>query len=59
MLLAVFAPSPFRVEGMDNFRVRNKRSASSVDDKTDHEGTEEEEEEMGNETLEKGSMIDI
>ena len=44
---------------MDNFRVRNKRSASSFDDKTDHEGTEEEEEEeeMGIETQEQGSMI--
>ena len=41
---------------MDNFRVRNKRSASSFDDKTDHEGTEEEEE-VGNETQDQGSMI--
>ena len=41
---------------MDNFRVRNKRTASSVDDKTDHEGTEEDEEELGNETQEQGSM---
>ena len=46
------------MEGIDNFKVRNKRSASSVDDRADQE-TEEEEEvegEMGNEEQEQGFM---
>ena len=56
-------PLLFRVEGIDSFKVRNKRSASSLDDKTDQEGTEEEEEELedevDNETHDQGFTYSV
>ena len=58
------SPVLFRVEGIDNFKVRNKRSASSADQEgtegeeedLEEEVDEEEEEKVDNETQDQGLM---
>ena len=50
------SPVLFRVEGIDNFKVRNKRSASSADQEGTEEEEDEVEEDMDNETQAQGLM---